>query len=293
MPNSMTGYGKSRLESDAFTQVWEVRAVNSRFLDLKWRLPLFLRPSEPALEKVVREAVARGRLEIHLEFTPKRADMWKARLDTGLAGAMLDELAAFAKEREVPFAPDINRLLSLSHLWQEEAVEPDPNLFVTLADGLRQALADFNEARAREGAALAEDLLARFATLKSWRDAIDALTPTVKAEKLDQLVERITTVLEKAGVEPTQDRLLQETAILADKLDVSEEMTRLAGHLERLEGLVRDGGEIGKKLDFLIQEAFREINTCGNKAQNLDISRLVVDFKAELEKVREQVQNLE
>ncbi|MFU2207481.1 YicC/YloC family endoribonuclease [Solidesulfovibrio sp. C21] len=293
MPNSMTGYGKSRLDSDAFTQVWEVRAVNSRFLDLKWRLPLFLRPSEPALEKVVREAVARGRLEIHLEFTPKRTDMWKARLDTGLAGAMLDELAALAKEREVPYAPDLNRLLSLSHLWQEETVDPDPNLFVTLADGLRLALADFNDARGREGAALAEDLLARFATLKSWRESINALTPAVKAEKLDQLVARITAVLEKAGVEPTQDRLLQETAILADKLDVSEEMTRLAGHLDRLEGLVREGGEIGKKLDFLIQEAFREINTCGNKAQNLDISRLVVDFKAELEKVREQVQNLE
>jgi uncharacterized protein (TIGR00255 family) len=293
MPNSMTGYGKSRLESDAFTQVWEVRGVNSRFLDLKWRLPLFLRPSEAALEKVVREAVARGRLEIHLEFTPKRTDMWKARLDTGLASAMLDELEALAKAREMPYAPDLNRLLTLSQLWQEEAVDPDPNLFVTLADGLRLALADFNAARAREGQALAEDLLARFATLADWRNQIDALTPAVKTEKMDQLVARITAVLEKAGVEPTQDRLLQETAILADKLDVSEEMTRLAGHLERLEGLVRDGGEIGKKLDFLVQEAFREINTCGNKAQNLDISRLVVDFKAELEKCREQVQNLE
>ena len=293
MPNSMTGYGKSRLESDAFTQVWEVRGVNSRFLDLKWRLPLFLRPSEAALEKVVREAVARGRLEIHLEFTPKRTDMWKARLDTGLASAMLDELESLAKAREMPYAPDLNRLLNLSQLWQEEAVDPDPNLFVTLADGLRLALADFNAARAREGQALAEDLLSRFATLADWRNQIDALTPAVKTEKMDQLVARITAVLEKAGVEPTQDRLLQETAILADKLDVSEEMTRLAGHLERLEGLVRDGGEIGKKLDFLVQEAFREINTCGNKAQNLDISRLVVDFKAELEKCREQVQNLE
>ena len=100
-------------------------------------------------------------------------------------------------------------------------------------------------------------------------------------------------ILEKVGVEPTQERLLQETAILADKLDVSEELTRLAGHLGRLTSLTQNGGEVGKKLDFLIQEAFREINTCGNKAQNLDISRVVVDFKAELEKCREQVQNIE
>ena len=105
MPKSMTGYGKSRLESEAFTQVWEVRAVNSRFLDLKWRLPLFLRPSEAALERVVREAVARGRLEIHLEFTPKRGDMWRASLNTGLAKAMLDETAALAALRGETFVP--------------------------------------------------------------------------------------------------------------------------------------------------------------------------------------------
>jgi uncharacterized protein (TIGR00255 family) len=293
MPKSMTGYGKSRLESDAFTQVWEVRGVNSRFLDLKWRLPLFLRPSEAALERVVREAVARGRLEVHLEFTPKRTDMWKATLNAGLAGAMIDEVAALAAARDLPFAPDLNRLFSLSHLWQEDAVDPDPTLFDTLADGLRLALADFNEARAREGRGLATDLLSRLARLKDWQASIEAAAPAVKAEKMEQLVTRVTAILEKVGVEPTQDRLLQETAILSDKLDVSEEMTRLVGHLGRLESLIRDGGEIGKRLDFLIQEAFREINTCGNKAQNLDISRLVVDFKAELEKCREQVQNLE
>lgn len=293
MPKSMTGYGKSRLESEAFTQVWEVRAVNSRFLDLKWRLPLFLRPSEAALERVVREAVARGRLEIHLEFSPKRVDMWKATLNTGLAGAMLDELTAFAASRNVPFTPDLGRMLTISHLWQEDAVDPDPDLFATLTEGLRQALVDFNDARSREGRSLADDLLARLDRLGTWQAAIKAGAPAIVAERTEQLVARITALLEKVGVEPTQERLLQETAILADKLDVSEEMTRLTGHLARLEGLLREGGEIGKKLDFLIQEAFREINTCGNKAQNLDISRLVVDFKAELEKCREQVQNLE
>jgi uncharacterized protein (TIGR00255 family) len=293
MPKSMTGYGKSRLESDAFTQVWEVRAVNSRFLDLKWRLPLFLRPSESALERVVREQVARGRLEVHLEFSPKRTDMWRATLNTGLASGMLDAVEALARARDVAYVPDYNRLLSLSHLWEEEAVEPDPTLFETLAAGLRQALVDFNDARSREGKVLAADLLARFETLKGWQASIEAAAPAVKAEKMEQLVTRVTAILEKVGVEPAQDRLLQETAILSDRLDISEEMTRLAGHLSRLEALVRQGGEAGKRLDFLIQEAFREINTCGNKVQNLDISRLVVDFKAELEKCREQVQNLE
>jgi uncharacterized protein (TIGR00255 family) len=293
MPKSMTGYGKSRLESDAFTQVWEVRGVNGRFLDLKWRLPHFLRSQEASLERTVREAVARGRLEIHLEFSPTGTDPWRACLNRGLAGAMLDELEGLAQERGLAFTPDLNRLLSLSQLWREETADGDPELFASLTEGLRQALADFNLARAREGQALARDLLERFERLSGWRQAIEDLAPGVKTEKTDQLVARLTAVLEKSGVEPARERLLQETAILADRLDVSEEMTRLAGHLERLIGLTRDGGEVGKRLDFLIQEAFREINTCGNKAQNLEISGMVVDFKAELEKCREQVQNIE
>lgn len=293
MPNSMTGYGKSRLENDAYTQVWEVRGVNGRFLDLKWRLPLFFRSREATLERVVRAFVARGRLEIHLEFSPKRADLWQATLNRGLAGAMLDEAETFARERGLPFVPDVNRLLTLTHLWQEETTDPDPTLEDTLISGLRLALEDFNQARAREGQDLARDLLERYTRLCAWQQEIESAAPAVKAEKMDQLVIRITAALEKAGVEPAKERLLQETAILADRLDISEEMTRLAGHLTRMESLTRQGGELGKRLDFLIQEAFREINTCGNKAQNLPISRLVVDFKAELEKCREQVQNIE
>jgi uncharacterized protein (TIGR00255 family) len=293
MPKSMTGYGKSRLENDAFTQVWEVRGVNGRFLDLKWRLPLFLRPREAALERVVREAVARGRLEIHLDFAPKRVDLWRATLNRGLAGAMLDEMEGFARQRGLPFTPDLNRLLPLTQLWQEDTPDAAPDLVDTLIGGLRQALVDFNQSREKEGQDLARDILERLARLDVWRQTIETAAPAVKTEKMDQLVARVTAVLEKVGLEPPQERLLQETAILADKLDVSEELTRLAGHLERLTGLTKEDGEVGKRLDFLIQEAFREINTCGNKAQNLEISRLVVDFKAELEKCREQVQNIE
>jgi len=293
MLKSMTGYGKSRLENDAFTQVWEVRGVNGRFLDLKWRLPLFLRPREAALERVVRESVARGRLEVHLDFAPKRVDLWRATLNRALASAMLNEMEGFARERGVAFTPDLNRLLPLTQLWQEDTPDADQDLFATLAEGLRLALVDFNQSREKEGQDLARDILDRLARLDTWRQTIESAAPAVKQEKMDQLTTRVTAILEKVGVEPTQERLLQETAILADKLDVSEELTRLAGHLGRLTSLTQNGGEVGKKLDFLIQEAFREINTCGNKAQNLDISRVVVDFKAELEKCREQVQNIE
>ncbi len=293
MTKSMTGYGRSGMENDAFNQVWEVRAVNSRFLDLKWRLPLFLRCREAQLEKVVREFVERGRVEIHLDFQPVKADILKMSLNRPMAVAMLEQMRGLADEIGVPFAPDLNRLMTFSSLWQEGSDEPDPALEEELIRGLRAALADFNKAREREGDALSKDIAMRLGRLKTWQAEIKALAPSIKEEKAANLIARIKTSLEKVGVEAPEERVLQETAVLSDKLDVTEELTRMAGHLDRLEKLLAKGGEIGKRLDFLIQETFREINTCGNKAQSLDVSKIVVDFKAELEKIREQAMNIE
>ncbi len=293
MPKSMTGFGRSRLENDAFTQTWEVRGINSRFLDLKWRLPLFLRCRETQLEKVVREYATRGRIEIHLHFQSPRPEIQHISLNRPVAMAMLGQLAELAREAGATFNPDVNRLLSVSALWQEDLDEPDPGLVEALTDGLRTALADFAASRGREGKATAEDILARVSRMDAWREDLVRLAPGVKQEKTEALLGRLRAVMDKAGAEASEERLLQEAAILADRLDVSEELARLAGHLERVRRLLTDGGEMGKKLDFLIQETFREINTCGNKAQNMEISRIVVDFKAELEKCREQVQNIE
>jgi uncharacterized protein (TIGR00255 family) len=293
MPKSMTGYGRSRLENDAFTQTWEIRGINSRFLDLKWRLPLFLRCRETALEKVVREYATRGRIEIHLHFQSPRPEIQHISLNRPVALAMLDQLAALAAQANAPFSPDVSRLLSVPALWQEDLEEPDPDLVAALSQGLRAALADFSQSRAKEGACLARDILDRLTRMDAWCADLARLAPGIKEERTEALLTRIRAAMDKAGAEASEERLLQETAILADRLDVSEELTRLAEHLKRLRRHLADGGEMGKKLDFLIQETFREINTCGNKAQSLDVSRLVVDFKAELEKCREQVQNIE
>jgi uncharacterized protein (TIGR00255 family) len=293
MPKSMTGFGRSRVETDAFTQTWEIRGINSRFLDLKWRLPLFLRCRETHLEKVVREYATRGRIEIHLHFQSPRPEIQHIALNRPVALAMLGQLAGLAGEANAPFVPDVNRLLSVTALWQEDLDEPDPGLVEALTGGLRAALADFVASRSREGAATAGEILSRLARMEAWRDELARLAPAVKRERTEALLTRLRSVMDKAGAEAPEERLIQEAAILADRLDVSEELSRLAGHLERLRRLLADGGEMGKKLDFLIQETFREINTCGNKAQSMDISRIVVDFKAELEKCREQVQNIE
>jgi len=294
MPRSMTGYGRSELSSPQWTLTWEIRSVNGRYLDIKWRTPHQLRGLEPELERMVREAASRGRLDITLHLQPHGGGTaMLATLNTELARQMLAQISRLAEDMGQQYSPDLNRLLSLSALWQEPMAEPDPGLVADLEESLRQTLAVWNKARAQEGQTLAEDLRARFDELQRYLESIRHRVPQVLKEKTENLNERIKSLLEQAGVELPEERMLQEVAILTDKLDVSEELTRLSMHLARMDKVLRGGGELGRQLDFLLQEAFREINTCGTKSQDAEISRLVVDFKATLEKCREQVQNIE
>lgn len=293
MPKSMTGFGRSITENSYASVVWEARSVNSRYLDLKWRLPLFLRASEPDLEKVVRRFADRGRLEVSCNFQPHRAEVLDISLNKPLAQAMLRSVADLASDMGHEFTPDYTRLLTISHLWQEGMKDAPPELMEALTSGLAQALEDLNVARDREGGLLAQDILRRLEKLAVWHAEIKKLAPKVKEEKFQALRTRLTSVLEKLGVEPSEERILQELAVMTDKLDVTEELTRLGFHLDQIKELLGQKGDVGKRLDFLMQEAFREINTCGNKAQSIEVSRIVVEFKGELEKCREQVQNIE
>lgn len=289
----MTGFGRAAKETDGWRLAWEIRSVNGRHLDPKWRLPASLRHLETSFERSLREAAARGRVELTLQLTVTRPDLLGVGLNVPLAGAMLDELARFAQSRGETFSPDHGRLLSLSFLWEESSKETDPELASDVAATLAEALADWNVSRGSEGEMTAQDLLKRIARMRASYELIKAEAPGIKEEKARQLHERLAQALEKHAVEPDEARLIQEAAMLADKLDVTEELTRLTAHLDRLEEIIQAGGEVGKRLDFTLQECFREINTCGNKAQSTDVSKIVVEFKAELEKCREQVQNLE
>lgn len=299
----MTGYGKSRLaagesgpdsvQGQGWTYAWEIKSVNSRHLDIKWRTPVFLRSLETEWERVVREYGRRGRLDIFLHLRIVDPALTGVTLNCSQAAAMLTELKAFALDQGKILDPDYNRLLSLPYLWEDDQREPDPEMAASLEQGLRQALKDWNKSRAQEGQAMAADLSKRLIRLEEWVARIRERAPEVKEQKAQVMRERILNFLESASLQAEPDRLLQEAAVLSDKLDISEELTRLAAHLDRLSEILENGGEAGKRLDFTLQECFREINTCGNKAQDSHISRLVVDFKAELEKCREQVQNLE
>jgi uncharacterized protein (TIGR00255 family) len=289
----MTGFGRSITENPFASVVWEARSVNSRYLDLKWRLPLFLRASESDLEKVVRRYVERGRLEVVCNFQPHKVEALDVALNKPMAMAMLRSVSDLAQEMGHSFTPDYTRLLTISHLWQEGIKDAPEELMEALTSGLSQALEDLSAARLREGGLLASDILGRMTKLIAWHAEIKLLAPKVKEEKFQSLRTRLTSVLEKLGVDTAEDRILQEVAVMSDKLDVTEELTRLGCHLEQIRELLGQEGDVGKRLDFLLQEAFREINTCGNKAQSIEVSRIVVEFKSELEKCREQVQNIE
>lgn len=293
MLRSMTGFGRCLVEDGDIIQQWEVKSVNSRHLDLKWRLPVFVRSLESRLEKVVRQHAHRGRVDISLMLQYSGNARPAPAFDAQQASAMLDALQQLARQRGESFMPDYNCLLSLPMLWGDAGDEVAEELAQRLEEGLALALEDWNEARAAEGHALALDMNARVLRMEEWSGIIEERAPAIKEERSANVRERLTEILAQQGADLDEGRFLQEIVILADKVDVSEEVTRLRTHLDRLRELLQAGKDAGRRLDFTLQECFREINTCGNKIPDMQLSRLVVDFKNELEKCREQVQNLE
>lgn len=288
---SMTGFGRFQRDDGDVVQTWEIRSVNSRFLDLKWKLPPQARNMEARFEKIVRRFASRGRVEISLNLQLENAA--RVNFDSAQASAMLDAVKSFASSRGDIFEVDYMTLMQLSSLWTSSGEADDDSLFELLASGLEGALADWNESRETEACALARDLEMRFGRMAEWISAIEERAPEVKKARFEQVRERLSDMLNNLGAELEEGRFLQEMVIMADKLDVTEELIRLHSHLVRLASLMESGEDAGRKLDFTLQESFREINTCGNKIQDAQVSRIVVDCKNELEKCREQVQNLE
>ncbi|MDR1242138.1 MAG: YicC family protein [Deltaproteobacteria bacterium] len=293
MLRSMTGFGRYFLDDGNFSQTWEVRSVNSRFLDLKWRLPSFARSLETLLEKVVRKHAARGRVEISLNLRFIGPNAGAVTFKAEEAEAMLGALKEFSRHQRDDFVINYNALLGIPSLWEEGTLDLEGELGESLIRGLTLALEDWNEARVSEARALERDIAARLLLMREWTSLIEARAPLIKEERFSALNSRLTELLENMDSRLDEGRFLQEITILADKLDVSEELTRLKAQLERLHELLAQGNDAGRRLDFTIQECFREINTCGNKIQDAQLSRVIVDFKNELEKCREQVQNIE
>lgn len=293
MLRSMTGFGRCLVENSGMSQQWEIRSVNGRRLDLKWRLPQFARYLEPGLEKLVRQSALRGNVEISLQLQFEPGCAPGQSFDAAAAASMLDSLRELALARGEAFNPDYSRLLALPFLWLDPRIDPDDSLALKLEKGLAIAVEDWNESRSSEGEKLGRDILARVAKMEEWAELFNDKVPEIKDDRTAALKERMALILDDAVAGLDEGRLMQEIVILTDKLDVSEELTRLFAHFERLRQILQTGGDAGRRLDFTLQECFREVNTFGNKLPDARLSGLVVDFKNELEKCREQAQNLE
>jgi uncharacterized protein (TIGR00255 family) len=288
---SMTGYGRATASLGTLSLTVQVSSVNRKTLDLAIRLPAGWESLEPTVGDLVRKVALRGRISVSIELTGvgRAGEMaW----DEAAVGTVLDRLAELARGRGVPFVPTPELLWSVVCSQRQtaglsDAVEIEPAVTTAVSEALRA----FAAMRAREGEALLIDFIPRLAILRRQIETITARAPLVPAASREQLLQRLRQA--ELELDPADERVLREVALFADRCDVTEELTRLRSHLEQFAALIRTDHEIGRKAEFILQEIGREVNTIGSKANDLAIARAVIEFKNELERVREQMANVE
>jgi len=289
----MTGVGSARRLNDQFDISVRVRSLNSRYLDLTIRMPQLYYEFEYPLRRRCLEILGRGKVDIHVEVRDLRSDVLKASFNLRLVEAVL-EAAEFLRERpDVSGEFDPSALLSLPDVLSVEPAElDDPERFRReLERAAESAIAEMAGMRASEGEKIRDDIEERLGRCEAELSGIEESADQVRTEHLDRLRKRIKELT--GGVEIDALRLEQEAVLLADRSDVTEETVRLRSHFGQMRGLLDVDGIVGKKLDFLVQEMNREINTIGSKSKNIEFSHAVIEIKSELEKIREQVQNVE
>ena len=291
---SMTGRGTGAAAGRLARVEVELSSVNRKQLDVDVGLPRFLASFESRVQELVQGRVSRGRVSGEIRVTwAEAAQAAGARVDLGLARATVAALRAAAKKLGLPDDLKASALLALPGLVSFEHGERDLEaLWPAVRKALEAALAKLQAMRRKEGAALGRDLRGRLATLRTLAGEIAERAPGVAETYRANLLKRIGEALPGTDL-AGDERLLKEVALFADKADVTEELVRLDSHFRQAAGLLKTGGVVGRALDFLVQEMGREINTIGSKANDGEIARRVVAGKAELERFREQVQNIE
>ncbi len=289
---SMKGFGQASWQGKGRRLSVEVRSVNQRFLDVKLSLPRECQAWEAPLRDLVSGVSERGKIEVTVFRAGSVADDLTVEINEPLARMVTDGWRALQRALKLPGTIDMGMLLNrggdLVRVVERRAdASADLPRVRTL---LTAALKDFNRARDREGKALAADMRARLQSLRRLHAKLQLRTAALVPELARRLQERVT-VLGKHAL--NEERLVQEAALLAERADVTEELVRLESHLARLAELLRQRGSVGKAIDFLIQEIHREINTIASKSADLEVTNLTLEARAEVEKLREQTQNVE
>jgi len=289
---SMTGFGRGEAQTGGKTWVAEIRCVNNRYLDLKMKLPRGYTPLEEKVRKMVGEICLRGRVDLFLTVAGDFSDLQEVRVNRSLARGYFDALQSLAEEFSLDCPLTAQNLAEYPEVLVREQKDDDlDEIWPLVEEAVGKALQQCDLMRCQEGEALTADLRARLGFFGSVVDTIEKSIPVLQESRQTGLQERLAKLLSNVQLDPM--RLAQEVAILADKCDVTEEIVRLRCHIKQFDQFLGEDGGIGRKLDFLIQEFLREVNTLASKINDAGIAHLTVDLKSELEKMREQVQNIE
>jgi uncharacterized protein (TIGR00255 family) len=292
----MTGFGDARFHSDALNVAFELRAVNNRYLKVTLRAPEPYHLLEAEVEKVVRRRVRRGTIQVHLHCQRQYSSQ-DFQVNAMALRSYLRQLKDLCQELGVRESVEgmVSQLLALPGVVAEPAsasldLEKE---WPVMERVLEEALARLQTMRQEEGKAMARELLVHRQFMMEQLDEIRQRSPSVVETHRDRLLERVRTLLKEVDVQLDSGDLIKEVSIFAERSDIAEEVVRLASHFDQFQEIIKEPESAGRKLEFLTQEMFREANTIGSKASDVDISRRVVEIKGTLEKVRELVQNIE
>lgn len=291
MVKSMTGFGRSQVRQNGYDISCELKTVNHRYFDIHTRMPRRYMFLEEKIKEELKKNLQRGRIEISINIE-KTGDMARnIKVDKGLAIAYYDSLKDLAEHLNIASEFRVIDVFRLPDVFNPIDDQEDPDIiWAALQSALDEALQSLVEMRSKEGLNLARDIAQRNAYILTEVEKLEQRSPLVAREYQERLHKRIAEMTNNMADE---GRVIQEAAIFADKASITEEIVRLKSHIGHLRDLLNSGQSVGRKLDFLIQEMFREINTVASKANDIEMSQIVVDVKAELEKIREQIQNIE
>lgn len=290
--NSMTGFGKSKLEINGRSYSIEIKSVNHRYNDINVKLPRSISFYENEIKKVVAKKISRGKIDVFIDYTNYTNEGKNVVINKELAKIYIQQLKTLAVEEQLDSIINVTEISKMPDVLQLKVEEGENDVILNeLLQCLNTALDNFVSMRSTEGERIKEDLIKRANHIKAMVMEISENTTGLIEEYVVKLSERIKEILKTDIVDET--RIAQETVIFADKSSIQEELTRLDSHIQQFENILNSSGSIGKKLDFIIQEMNREANTIASKSVKLEITNLVIEIKTELEDIREQVQNIE
>ena len=292
MVKSMTGFGRCTKQLGDFEISFEVKAVNNRYLDCNVRLPRIYSYMEESIKKLVGSYTSRGKVDVYLSVDRVVGSSTQIVSDMGLIESYLEAFKNISETFGLKNDVSVSTVSRLPEVFSKRITEDDEDsMWEMVKEVANEALASFNSMRATEGESLKKDIEYRLDLISEMAEKIKNYSPSYLEQYRQRLETKIKEVLGSDTFD--QSRILTEVAILSEKLDTQEELTRLASHISQFKQILSQKDPAGRKLDFLTQELNREVNTTGSKCAMLEISKLVIDAKAEIEKIREQIQNIE